>query len=313
MSIFIDLGGTKTLIKFQNKEQLEDFLNKFDKEELKIDKKNNYIEILTHYIKEEKKFFNFLSLLKELDHLFLIFPEPVYKGKFYSKKFSFLNEKSVNELEKFGILEILQDIKALTFYTANEFFKEKNNYNKKLTSIILGTGINHITLNYFEFENLIFLDKLYESGHTIFEYNGKICHCGREGCVERYLGGKYLVQEFKLEDLSSLNHLSDKKLEFHKRLAYFLSSILISHGTDKFFIYGGLTNVVDLKILNDFVKGTLPFNIDLDFEIVLNDNPLLQIKGFEIYLEKKNTNLSKKNKNSKKSRKKNTNKTSKNS
>jgi hypothetical protein len=317
MSIFIDLGGTKTLIKFQNEEQLDKFLSNFGKEELKIDRKNNYVEILTHYIKEEKKFFNFLNLLKEFDNLFLIFPEPIYKNKFYSKKFSFLNEKSVTDLEDYGVIDVIQDIKALTFYVAEEFFKNKKNFNKKVTSVILGTGINYITLDYFEFENKLFLEKIYESGHTVFEYGGKICHCGREGCAERYLGGNYLVNEFKLEDITSLNHISSKKLEFHKRLAYFLSSILISQGTDKFFLYGGLTNLIDLKVLEDFIKGTLPFNLDLEFEIEINNDPLLQIKGFEIYLsnkinlksktkekaEKKTKSKSKKTKNSSKSKK----------
>ncbi|HIQ50541.1 MAG TPA: ROK family protein [Nautiliaceae bacterium] len=304
MSIFIDLGGSKTLIKFQNKDQLENFLSNFNKNELKIDKKNYYIEILTHHIKTERNFFNFLDLLSKIDNLFLIFPEPLHKRKFYSKKFDFLNGKSIDDLEKYRVLEVLQDIKALTFYFGDNFFKKNENQNKKMTTIILGTGINYLSLDFFEFKNLLFLDKIYESGHSVFEYNGKVCHCGREGCVERYLGGKYLTQEFKLEDLSSLSHISSKKLEFHKRIAYFLSSILISHGTDNFFIYGGLTHIIDKDVLIDFVKGTLPFNMDIEFEIELNNDPLAQIKGFEIYLENKDIK--------KKSKKKTQNKKDKN-
>ena len=294
--VYVDLGGTKTLVKFDNKKDFEKFLSLFKKEEIERNDKENYIIFHTSYLQNENKFFSFIKMLKDnFDEVNLIFPELIFNGKVYSKKFPFLNGKAVDELKNKGIDKIIQDIKALTYYYADKFFK-KNNKEKKLCVVILGTGVNAIALSYWEFKEKIFLDKLYESGHLTFVYDGKMCHCGREGCFERYLSGKYLKDELKVEEITSINHIPNKKQEFHKRLAYYLSSLLISQGVDKFVLYGGLTNIIDLELLKNYITGVLPFNVEMEVDVEIDNDPLAQIKGLMLLNKSKRDNQEENNK-----------------
>jgi len=299
--IFVDLGGTKTLIKFSSKKDFERFLKEFKKEEQEINNEHLYVIFPTIYLKDEQKFWSFFDLLNDIGEVYLIFPEPIYKEKIFSKKFQFLNGKEISFLKEKGIKEVVHDINAVLTYFASQFFKA-NNKRKRVAVVILGTGINAISVDYFEFKERIYLDKIYEAGHSTFVYDGKMCHCGREGCVERYLSGRYLKDELKVETISSILHIPTKKEEFHKRLAYFLSSLLISQGIDKFYLTGGLTNVIDIEMLKNFIQGVLPFNVEIEFEIEINNDPLLAVKGFE-YLLKSNKNNGKSKGNGKKSKK----------
>ncbi|MEO2154335.1 MAG: ROK family protein [Nanoarchaeota archaeon] len=283
--IFVDLGGSKTIIKFSNKETFEKFLSSFKKESIEEDKTHNYVIIPSSLINEKEKFFSFIKLLNNFGEVYLVFPEPIYKEKIYSKKFPFLNGKSINELKEKGIAFLLHDIKALATFLAYEFFKNSANKKKKLGVVILGTGINALSLSYYEFKEGIYLDKLYEAGHSIFVYNGKMCHCGREGCVDRYLSGRYLKESLKVEEITTINHIPSKKEEFHKRLAYFLSSLIITQGIDHLVLYGGLTNLVDLVLLKNFIDGIIPFGIELEYSIEINNDKLAQIKGLIYFVE----------------------------
>jgi len=76
-----------------------------------------------------------------------------------------------------------------------EFFSSCEGKYRYVLGIIMGTGFG---------SGLILDNKLYrgarggaaELGHTTIDYNGRLCQCGRRGCVEAYLSGPSLSRRF---------------------------------------------------------------------------------------------------------------------
>ncbi|MEN7973398.1 MAG: ROK family transcriptional regulator, partial [Verrucomicrobiota bacterium] len=48
---------------------------------------------------------------------------------------------------------------------------------------------------------------LSELGHVRIVKNGNICHCGRKGCLEAYVGGQAMIEKLDRDDITSLNDL----------------------------------------------------------------------------------------------------------
>lgn len=76
-----------------------------------------------------------------------------------------------------------------------EFFAGCKGKYHSVMAVILGTGVG---------SGLILNDRLYrgprggggEIGHMTIDINGRICECGRNGCVEAYLSGPSLCRRF---------------------------------------------------------------------------------------------------------------------
>jgi glucokinase len=94
------------------------------------------------------------------------------------------------------------------------FWLDTKGKSKNLICITLGTGVGG---------GLIFDKKLYigasgtagEVGHITIDSYGKYCNCGNRGCIETFVGAKYLSQ-YAMECLEKsqsqiLDKLSDKK------------------------------------------------------------------------------------------------------
>lgn len=85
-----------------------------------------------------------------------------------------------------------------------EFFSSCAGKYRYVMAVIMGTGFG---------TGLILDDKLFrgarggagEIGHTSIDFNGRLCQCGRNGCVEAYLSGPSLSRRFY--------ELSGKKLD----------------------------------------------------------------------------------------------------
>jgi len=278
--IFIDLGGTKVRILFPSKDKFLSFVKSFKKELLVEDKGKKLVVFPSFYIKKEKSFFNFLELLSELDEIVLAFPEPIYKNKIYSKKFPFLDGKDVKYLKKRSVVFIVNDLKAFTYFHSKKFFSKKNNSNKILLCIQIGTGVNAIALNKKDFEDLSYLDRLYESGHSTFIYNSEKCNCGRNGCAELFISGEYLkkITNNKPEALRYLESLKDN---YYKKLAYYVSSLMLITGAEKVVVGGGISKSLEKDRLSKEIKKILPYNVDLDFDLEIDVSDLSVLNGLK--------------------------------
>lgn len=112
--------------------------------------------------------------------------------------------------EKPGFISRLREELAVPLVVENdanclaiaEFFESCKGMYSYVMAVILGTGVGF---------GLILDDKLYrgskggggEIGHTTVDYTGRLCECGRKGCIEAYLSGPSLSRRFF--DLSGQN------------------------------------------------------------------------------------------------------------
>ncbi|MDT9026914.1 ROK family protein [Rossellomorea yichunensis] len=97
-----------------------------------------------------------------------------------------------------------------------------------------------------------------EWGHVVLVPNGKLCNCGKKGCIEQYLSGTALVQAVLTETELSFRHGSEIFEEFSKGnqqvkqvidryldyLAITMYNISVSIDPEMIFIGGG---VIDSK------------------------------------------------------------------
>jgi len=105
--------------------------------------------------------------------------------------------------ETLGMIQRLRERLAVPLLVENdanclalaEFFASCKGKYHHVMAVILGTGFG---------SGLILDDKLYrgskggggEIGHTSIDIDGRLCECGRRGCVEAYLSGPSLSRRF---------------------------------------------------------------------------------------------------------------------
>ncbi|HEY3876796.1 MAG TPA: ROK family protein [Candidatus Kapabacteria bacterium] len=116
-----------------------------------------------------------------------------------------------------------------------------------------------------------FIDRIYrgasggagEFGHTSIDLNGPPCNCGSRGCIEAYLGQRYLSERTKqklLNDLAIHSMLRDEEEELTpKRIAdamnagdRFAQSVFEEAGT---LLGAALANVANLLDMHVFILG----------------------------------------------------------
>jgi predicted NBD/HSP70 family sugar kinase len=111
-----------------------------------------------------------------------------------------------------GFIRRLKDMLTVPLVVENdanclalaEFFAGCEGKYRYVLAVIMGTGFG---------TGLIIDNKLYrgagggagEIGHTSIDFNGRLCECGRPGCVEAYLSGPSLSRRFR--------EMSGKQLE----------------------------------------------------------------------------------------------------
>ncbi len=96
--------------------------------------------------------------------------------------------------EKLSPCPVLVDNDANCLAVAEFFAGCKGKY-QSVMAVILGTGVG---------SGLILNNRLYrgslggggEVGHMTIDFHGRICECGRHGCVEAYLSGPSLCRRF---------------------------------------------------------------------------------------------------------------------
>lgn len=279
--IALDIGGTKTLVWFSCKRKMEEFLRRFWFDFKKISYEEKFCIFDTRLIGEEESFFRFVSLIKDIDgKVISTFPGIVRmeldeKPRFrvFSKRFPFLIGKYLD----FDF--VLNDAPAFTYYHASNFFRRSENRDKTLLGIVIGTGINASYMNYWDFKRLNFINRFFEAGHVPFDRSGRACFCGRSGCAELYVSGKYLEELGKGDP--RVVFLDDELRErYYSNLADYITSLIVTISPHEIVFGGSVSKDLDLEILKQLIEHNFPHSkIDLGISFRKDQNVLSNVKG----------------------------------
>lgn len=287
--IALDIGGTRTSIFFSEKENLLEFEKEHSSLIREINKKQKFCTIPTFFNENENSFTHFFSYLKSLDaEIISTFPgivrmekvEGKWKFRLFSKRFPFLIGKYIE------VNFAVNDVYAFAYYHAKKFFKDPENRDKSILVVQIGTGVNAVHMNYYDYKELLFLRKIFEAGHVIMRQNKEECFCGRKGCAELYISGKYLEQLGKGNVLSVFRDEALKK-EYYENLSSYISSLVIALSPDKIVFGGGVAKSLDTAMLHKLVEEKFPhFRIHLNIEYEKDPSKLSNLRGL-IYLYEK--------------------------
>lgn len=279
--IVLDIGGTKTLIWFRNKIKMREFANicRFGLKE--INNESKFCIIDTGSISERENFYDFLSIIRSLDKTIIsTFPGIVRmeldrkpRFKVFSRRFSFLNGKYLD------LDFVLNDAPAFTYYHALSFFDKQENRDKILLGITIGTGLNAAYMNYWDFKRLNFINRFFEAGHLSFDRSKNPCFCGRSGCAELYISGKFLES---LGNGDPKAVFADGELEktFYSNLADYLVSLIVTVSPHEIVFGGGVSRDLDTVKLKEMVEGVFPHGkIDLGIVFRKDKSRLSNVKG----------------------------------
>jgi len=276
--IAIDIGGTKTLIMFSSRNKMKYFLDETDFEVMNANPGEKYCTISTSSITNEVNFHRFVSVLKSIDEeIISTFPGIVrveygreVRYKVYSQRFPFLMGKYLD----FDFA--LNDAPAFTYFHAADFFKRKENEEKTIMGIVI--GINACHMNLWDFKRLTFINRIFEAGHIRFDGNEK-CFCGRRGCAELHVSGKFLekIGKGNPERVFSDENLMDL---FYRNVSDFFISLIITVSPHEIVIGGSVSKSIDAGILKEKIESNLPHcSLDTGIRIRRDISPLSHVKG----------------------------------
>ena len=209
MKIGIDLGGSHIAIGVVNKEGI--IIDKKEKRLTNIDKQDvrNSIKV---YIIEQSKYFKEKYDIEEIG---IGMPGWTDKGLIISSgNLGIKDYNIIDDLYELGMpVKIRNDAKCAAL--AEKEFGCLKGYDRSVF-LTLGTGIGGAA-----FFNGQLLDAGtrpgYEFGHMVIEKDGILCHCGKNGCFERYASMK--VFKTKLRDALCLDETTrgEELLEIIRR------------------------------------------------------------------------------------------------
>jgi len=278
--IAIDIGGTKTLIMFSSKSRMKEFLDETDFDVINANPNDKYCTIRTSSIMNEANFHRFVSTLKSIDkEVISTFPGIVrveygkrIKFRVYSQRFPFLIGKHLD----FDF--VLNDAPAFTYFHAADFFKKRENAERTIMGVVIGTGINACHMNLWDFKRLTFINRIFEAGHVRFDGNEK-CFCGRRGCAELHVSGKFLE---KIGGGNPERVFSDERLMevFYRNISDFFISLIITVSPHEIVIGGSVSKSVDMTLLKEKIESGLPHSrVDTGIRIRKDLSPLPHVKG----------------------------------
>ena len=145
--------------------------------------------------------------------------------------------------------------------------------------VIMGTGVGG---------GIVINDKILtgpngmtgEWGHNVLNNDGNLCYCGQRGCVETYLSGPGLLEQFKsnsdckIETVEQLHELAKSGdsiaiktvSQFHDHFAQAISYIIKIVDPEVIVLGGGLSNLEEiyttaLKRVNSYFSKPININI----------------------------------------------------
>lgn len=241
----VDLGGTKTEAIL-----LDDSLNVLERKRIPTPK-DNYSEIVD----------SISNLVLEVSRNVSDFSLGICTPGAISKKTGLIKNSNTQcligkplkeDLEKQLKKNIAMENDANCFVMAESKMGVAKNF-ELVFGVIMGTGVGGgITIN----------GKLHtgrtniagEWGHHTLHRNGNSCYCGKTGCVETYISGPALEQQWKLlsgesksmpEILSNLDSEIGKtwKDEFLENFGYGIANVVDILDPDAIVLGGGLSNI----------------------------------------------------------------------
>ena len=241
----VDLGGTKTEAIL-----LDDSLNVLERKRIPTPK-DNYSEIVD----------SISNLVLEVSRNVSDFSLGICTPGAISKKTGLIKNSNTQcligkplkeDLEKQLKKNIAMENDANCFVMAESKMGAAKNF-ELVFGVIMGTGVGGgITIN----------GKLHagrtniagEWGHHTLHRNGNSCYCGKTGCVETYISGPALEQQWKLlsgesksvpEILSNLDNEIGKtwKDEFLENFGYGVANVVDILDPDAIVLGGGLSNI----------------------------------------------------------------------
>lgn len=241
----VDLGGTKTEAIL-----LDDSLNVLERKRIPTPK-DNYSEIVD----------SISNLVLEVSRNVSDFSLGICTPGAISKKTGLIKNSNTQcligktlkeDLEKQLKKNIAMENDANCFVMAESKMGAAKNF-ELVFGVIMGTGVGGgITIN----------GKLHagrtniagEWGHHTLHRNGNSCYCGKTGCVETYISGPALEQQWKLlsgesksmpEILSNLDNEIGKtwKDEFLENFGYGIANVVDILDPDAIVLGGGLSNI----------------------------------------------------------------------
>lgn len=105
----------------------------------------------------------------------------------------------------------------------------------RFTFIGWGTGVGAATVE--KIESKLKVTQI-EAGHQIIKWNGRKCHCGQNGCLEAYIGGKSATDLYGKE----LSQIKDDKIweEIAQNAAQGILNMSVINHSDLIVIGGGV-------------------------------------------------------------------------
>ncbi len=280
--IALDIGGTKTTVLFSDKDKLLEFEKKYGEIIKESNKKQKYCVIPTFFKESREKFDEFFSFLKSLDNeIISTFPgiirmekvEGEWKFRLYSKRFPFMIGEYVD------VNFAVNDVYAFAYHHAKKFFKDAYNRRKSILVIQIGTGVNAIHMNYYDYKELLILDKIFEAGHITMRQNDGKCFCGRKGCAELFISGRYL-EKLGGGDPAAVFRDEALKKKFYENLASYLSSLVILTAPNKIVFGGSVAKSLDTVLIHKLVEDRFPhFKIHLNIEYEKDHSRLSNLRG----------------------------------
>ena len=279
----LDIGGTKTSIFFSRRSSMERFIQDKGNAIIRHQPEERVCIISSKFFtKSQDDFENFFNYLRELDEeIISTFPGIVRMKKrgesikfvAYTKKFGF-SEKLEPDVDF-----LVNDVYAFAYHHADRFFKKKENASRTMLAVQIGTGLNAVHMNFYDFNEMLFLNKIIEAGHITMRQGQDECMCGRKGCAELYVSGRFLE---KLGKGDYRKVFEDQKLkkEFYENLTDYLSSLIITFSPDKLVLGGSVAKSVDIKLVQDMVKDKFPYiEFELGLEYDVDTSSISNLKG----------------------------------
>jgi N-acylmannosamine kinase len=197
--VTIDIGGTKTNLGFFLENKLVKIIN-FSTLKFGPDNVNKISEIL----QDSKK--NILAICLSLTGL--------VNNKGYWNP---INKKTLGNFVNYPI------VKKLNFFFKVPVYALGDTQAAALGELYYGSGRNlsnffYLTISTGIGGSIIQNKNLFEGkisdvgslGHSVIKFNGKLCGCGRNGCLEAYASGNALIKNNKIKECKSTKELLTK-------------------------------------------------------------------------------------------------------
>ncbi len=281
--ITVDVGGTKTNIGYF----INGKLTKVTKFPTKKYGPEN-IDIISEILINSKK--NFSAICLSLTGL-------INKKGLWSP----INKKTLGNFTNYPVIKILKKRFRVPVYALGDtqaaalgelyFGNAKGLKNFFYLTISTGVG-GSIIYKHKLFDNKV--SDIGSIGHTVIKHNGRLCGCGKKGCLEAYVSGNALVKQTNIKKCKSTkelltkykNNLQTKKIvkEAASLLAESIINIYLLIRINSFIIGGsvGLNSFFYKSIIDKLNKTQTPIKLK---KAKLKSNA--ELFGCFIYISKK--------------------------